>query len=83
MPQPWRRQNVPYPSNGVFNPSWEWLDKPEAAATLAQQHKTDIGDKKIKEHVHGFASEDRNVLPMPYPKQEVAYPANGFKNPDY
>jgi hypothetical protein len=44
---------------------------------LAQHHKTDIGDKQIKEHVHGFASNDRNVLPEPYPKQNVPYPLNG------
>jgi len=61
---------------------------PAAPAALSQQRvhhhhhhvKKDIGDKEIEEPVHGFASNDRNVLPEPYPKQNVPYPANGSRN---
>ena len=91
LPTPRPRQNVPYPVNGVFNPSWQWLDKEEEKAALAQhQHhhhhhrkNKDIGDKKIDPEVHGFASEDKNVLATPRPRQNVAYPINGFKNPEF
>jgi len=91
LPEPYRRQKVAYPVNGFKNPSWQWLDKPEKPAALSQhrhrhhhhhKHK-DIGDKKIDEGVWGFVNEDRNVLPEPWRRQKVAYPANGFKNPKW
>ena len=39
--------------------------------------------KHIAEHVHGFATNDRNVLPEPYPRQKISYPANGVFNPKW
>jgi hypothetical protein len=58
LPQPWRRAKEAYPKNGFKNPSFQWL-------TLAEQEqlKRDIGDKDIDEEVHGFASNDKSVLP--------------------
>jgi hypothetical protein len=62
LPQPWRRAKTAYPSNGFKNPSFQWLDK----KSLAQQEKRDIGDQGIVEEVHGFASNDKSVLPQPW-----------------
>lgn len=45
--------------------------------------KRDIGDKGINEGVHGFATNDRNVLPEPWRRQDEEYPANGSRNPDW
>ena len=100
MPEPRRRQNIPYPENGVFNKSWNWVNEsgseapaapaapaapeaPAAPAAPSLAQNGDIGDKKIKEHVHGFASADRNVLPEPWRRQNVAYPDNGVFNPSW
>jgi len=66
-------------------------DKTEEKPALSQHHHhrrhhhshRDIGDKKIEEHVHGFATADKNVLPEPYPKQKVPYPQNGAFNPSW
>ena len=71
LPQPWRRVKEAYPANGVFNPKFEWLDKP---AAFAQKDKNDIGNKKIDEEVHGFATNDKNVLPEPWSRADEANP---------
>jgi hypothetical protein len=47
-------------------------------------HKAkDIGDNGIVEEVHGFASNDKSVLPQPWRRAKEAYPRNGFKNPSW
>jgi hypothetical protein len=47
-------------------------------------HKAkDIGDNGIAEEVHGFASNDKSVLPQPWRRATSAYPVNGFKNPSF
>lgn len=47
-------------------------------------HKAqDIGDNGISEEVHGFANNDKSVLPQPWRRVKEAYPANGFKNPEF
>jgi hypothetical protein len=79
LPQPWRRVKEAYPINGFKNPSFQWLDK----KSLAQKDKRDIGDNGIVEEVHGFASNDKSVLPQPWRRVTEAYPANGFKNPSW
>jgi hypothetical protein len=48
---------------------------------LAQ--KKDISDQGINEEVHGFAANDRSVLPQPWRRAKEAYPLNGFKNPTF
>jgi len=41
-------------------------------------HKSkDIGERKIDEEVHGFASADKNVLPDPRPRVKLPYSTNG------
>jgi hypothetical protein len=35
--------------------------------------KKDIGEKGIDEEVHTFASDDTNVLPLPWRRRDVAY----------
>jgi len=45
--------------------------------------KKDIGDQGIDEEVHGFAANDRSVLPQPWRRVKEAYPQNGFKNPTF
>merc|ERR1711934_322244 len=37
----------------------------------------------IDEEVHGFAYNDKSVLPQPWRRAKVAYPVNGFKNPSF
>jgi hypothetical protein len=39
---------------------------------LAQ--KKDISDQGINEEVHGFAANDRSVLPQPWRRAKEAYP---------
>ena len=80
LPQPWRRVKEAYPTNGVFNPKFQWLDKP---AAFVQKDKKDIGDQGIDEEVHGFASNDKSVLPQPWRRVKEAYPKNGVFNPKF
>jgi len=71
LPQPWRRVKEAYPVNGVMNEKFQWLDKP---AAFAQKDKNDIGKANIDENVHGFASEDKNVLPEAWSRSAEANP---------
>lgn len=48
-----------------------------------KHHHKDIGDNGIVEEVHGFASNDKSVLPQPWRRVKEPYPANGFKNPEF
>jgi hypothetical protein len=48
---------------------------------LAAKDKADIGDKKIKEEVHGFVVNDNSVHPTPYPREE--HSINGVLNPAF
>ena len=50
---------------------------------MAEQEKRDIGDEGIVEEVHGFASNDKSVLPQPWRRVTEPYPINGFKNPTW
>jgi hypothetical protein len=73
---------TPYPreehaNNGVLNPEWQHLKE----KTLAQKDKADIGDKKIKEEVHGFVNADNSMHPTPYPR--VEHSINGVLNPTF
>jgi len=76
LPQPWRRATQAYPVNGFKNPNFQWL-------SMAEQGKKDIGDEGIVEEVHGFASNDKSVLPQPWRRVTEPYPINGFKNPTW
>ena len=80
LPQPWRRVKEAYPAQGFLNPKFAWLDKP---AAFAQKDKKDIGDQGIDEEVHGFAANDKSVLPQPWRRVKEAYPAQGFLNPKF
>tara|TARA_B110000503_G_C6751622_1_gene251794 strand:+ start:264 stop:479 length:216 start_codon:yes stop_codon:yes gene_type:complete len=48
-----------------------------------QLEKRDIGDQGIDEEVHGFASNDKSVLPKPWRRVKEAYPINGVFNPKW
>jgi hypothetical protein len=68
---------TPYPreehaNNGVLNPSFQHL---------SEKDKADIGDKKIKEEVHGFVVRDPSIHPTPYPREE--HSINGVLNPTF
>jgi len=70
---------TPYPreehaNNGVLNPGFQHL-------SLVQKDKADIGDKKIKEEVHGFVNADNSMHPTPYPREE--HSINGVLNPTF
>jgi hypothetical protein len=54
-----------------------------AKPAFAQKNTKDIGDQGIDEEVHGFAANDRSVLPQPWRRVKEAYPQNGFKNPTF
>jgi len=45
-----------------------------SAFSLASKDKNDIGHKGIDEEVHGFATNDKNVLPEPYSRESEANP---------
>ena len=81
LPKPWRRREVPYPNNGILN---GWTKGQVVAQTHHMHHHgkkiADIGEKKLDEEVHGFASADTNVLPQPWRRREVPYPNNGILN---
>jgi hypothetical protein len=68
---------TPYPReehsiNGTLNPEFQHL---------SQKDKADIGDKKIREEVHGFVVADGSVHPTPYPREE--HSINGTLNPTF
>lgn len=70
---------TPYPReehaiNGVLNPTFQHLAQKD-------EKKADIGDKKIKEEVHGFVVADGSVHPTPYPREE--HSINGVLNPSF
>jgi hypothetical protein len=60
------------------------LDAPAAkkAKSLVElehdKNMSDIGDKKIDQPVRGFANEDTNMMPEPYPREE--HSINGVDN---
>ena len=71
---------TPYPreehaNNGVLNPEFQHLK------ALSQKDKADIGDKNIREEVHGFVNADNSMHPTPYPREEHAI--NGVLNPTF
>jgi len=67
-----------HPSNSSPNqPAWGSTDH----NGLVQ--KRDIGDSGIDEEVHGFAANDKSVLPQPWRRVKEAYPANGVFNPKF
>jgi hypothetical protein len=45
-----------------------------SAFSLASKDKSDIGNKGIDEAVHGFATNDKNVLPEPWSRESEANP---------
>lgn len=51
-----RREDTPYPPNGVSSGY-------PGASTAFSQKKPDISEKKMDEEVHGFASDNVDVLP--------------------
>ena len=69
-----------HPANQAPNqPSWGST----GVNGLGQKDKKDIGDQGIDEEVHGFASNDKSVLPQPWRRVKEAYPANGVLNPKF
>ena len=57
-----------------------FLGQISARVAISQAQKNDIGEKGIDEEVHGFASNDTNVLPQPWRRRNEAYPNNGILN---
>ena len=45
-----------------------------AKPAFAQKDKNDIGNKNIDEEVHGFATNDKSVLPEPWSRASEANP---------
>jgi hypothetical protein len=74
LPLPWRRRQEAFPNNGISNP---WFK----GQVVAQKGVKDIGEKDMDPEVHGFASEDTNVLPLPWRRRQEAYSNNGISNP--
>jgi len=67
LPMPRRRRQTAYANNGSG----------EKAHSLAEKDKKDIGEGNIDEEVHGVASADTHVLPMPRRRRQTAYANNG------
>ena len=79
LPLPRRRRQTPYANNGSH----------EKAHSLAEEghhhhhhhkhinHKRDIGEGGIDEEVHGVASADTHVLPMPRRRRQTPYAGQG------
>merc|ERR1712083_565212 len=57
LPMPRRRRQTPYANNGSGEKSHSLAEK--------ERNKKDIGEGNIDEEVHGVASADTHVLPMP------------------
>jgi ureidoglycolate hydrolase len=66
---PRRRRQTAYANNGSG-------EKAHSLAEL-EKDKKDIGEGNIDEEVHGVASADTHVLPMPRRRRQTAYANNG------
>jgi len=67
LPMPRRRRQEAYANNGSG----------EKSHSLVQRTKKDIGEGNIDEEVHGVASADTHVLPMPRRRVALPYADNG------
>jgi hypothetical protein len=70
LPIPHARRDSPYEYNGYKN---------QYPAFTANANR-DIGEKGLDEEVHGFASANNMVLPIPHARRDSPYEYNGFKN---
>jgi len=69
LPMPRRRRQTAYANNGS--------DPKSHSLAEAEKDKKDIGEGNIDEEVHGVASADTHVLPMPRRRRQTAYANNG------
>ena len=73
LPMPRRRRQTPYANNGSGEKSHSLYER----AHSHHHHNKDIGEGNIDEEVHGVASADTHVLPMPRRRRQTAYANNG------
>merc|ERR1711981_960200 len=64
-----RRRQTAYANNGVGEKAHSLYERAHS--------KKDIGEGNIDEEVHGVASADTHVLPMPRRRRQTAYANNG------
>lgn len=74
LPIPHARRDSPYEYNGYKNLY------PEGGFIVEGRPSKDIGEKGLDEEVHGFASSNNMVLPIPHARRDSPYEYNGYKN---
>ena len=67
LPMPRRRRQTPYAGQGSH----------PKAHSLVEKSVKDIGEGGIDEEVHGVASADTHVLPMPRRRRQTPYAGQG------
>jgi len=73
LPIPRRRRETPYAGQGSGEKAHSLTER----AHHHHHHHKDIGEGNIDEEVHGVASADTHVLPMPRRRRQTAYANNG------
>jgi len=71
QPLPHMRKEAPYPDNGSATSGWG------DGSALVQRPRKDIGEGGIDPEVHGMASANNMVSPIPNWRPETAYDSNG------
>jgi hypothetical protein len=72
QPLPHARVETPYPDNGSAEGGWG-----NGLPSFVQRPRKDIGETGIDPEVHGMASANNMVSPIPNWRRDTPYPANG------
>jgi hypothetical protein len=68
LPIPHARRDTAYPPNGASN---------QYPSSFYGKPRKDIGETGINPEVHGFASNNNMVLPIPHARRDTPYDYNG------